>query len=545
MKTPVRAALDPCAAIIQAALVLLMLVSCAGGSGDADVVARWNGGDITRADYESWLLHHEQPGSDAALRAMVLTLMLADSGDEDGAADDLATRYALEAARQRVLVAALQRHVMAKLSVSPAELEKLQSEHPEAFHRPRKLRLRNIFLKVEDASRAAGVRRRMQSIRARLLDGDDFEEMARRVSESQTRFRGGHLGFLSAEELGPEIADGVRDLQPGQLSEVIEHPGGMTLFLCEEVREATTLTPEEVRQKLEQTLRRVRGREVWRDYTSGLLAGAEVQLKPGDPNTVLVVGDYRLGADALPEMAAVRLPSRDVADLDDRELERLLRSWALAVLCADRAEALGLDAEAEVAAKLRWSRLEVLARRELTRRVEERFQEPGEDELRAHFRRHSQQYQEPAAYSLDVIQLAAPPDHESREVIRRAVEIEGRLDAGEIGFDEAARRYSVHASAANGGHLPWVAKGQIAAFGPTAARAIHSMAPGESSGLLRTSSGLWIIALRDVRGPRPLSFEDVRDRVARDLAHERIRQLESEVRGEALEGIDLVTETSS
>ncbi len=542
---PVRDALYPCASMIQAAVVLLMLVSCAGGGGDPDVVARWNSGSITRGDYESWLLHHEQPASDAALRAMVLTLVLADSGSESGADDELGTRWELEAARQRVLVAALQRHVMAELSVSPAELERLQSEHSEAFHRPRKMRLRNIYVKVEDDSRTAEVRRRLQSIRGRLLEGADFEEMARRESESQTRFRGGHLGLLSAEELGPEIADGVRHLQPGQLSEVIEHPGGMTLFLCEEVREATSPTPEEVRQKLEQSLRRARGREVWKNYTTSLLAGADVELRLGDQETVLVVGDDRLSAEALSEIAAIRFPRRDVSDLDDREQEKLLRSWALGVLCADRAVELGLDTDVEIAAELRWSRLEILARRELTRRVEARYGDPSEDELRAYFSRRSQQYREPAAYSLDVMQLAAPPDHESGEVIRRAVDIESRLNAGEIDFDEAARRYSLHASAANGGHLGWIARGQVAAFGPTAARAIRSMAPGESSGLLRTSSGLWIIVLQDLRGPQPLDFESARGRVARDLAHERIRQLESEVREEALGGIDLVIETSS
>ena len=76
------------------------------------------------------------------------------------------------------------------------------------------------------------VRSRGQALEilARLKNGDDFGELARKKSIDPTADAGGFMGRLSLSELRPELRKAVSGLRPGQISGVIKIPAGYAIL---------------------------------------------------------------------------------------------------------------------------------------------------------------------------------------------------------------------------------------------------------------------------------------------------------------------------
>jgi len=531
-------------------LPLWGLLACAAAvaepGGDSAPVATWHGGSLSRADYQSWLEFQGVEDSPEAIRELVLVQTLAAISREKGLDQEPRMRLEVEALDQRLLVPALRREVLAGVKVSDQEVEALYRQNPQAFQGPRKLRLLNLYKRLGTTpDGAAAVRGRMAVLHRQLLEGADFETLARRESESQTRFRGGHLGYVDPDALPPAVSAVVRDLKPGQISPPVEHGDGVTIFLCEEVRAARTPNPDAVREKIRTQLARRQGRQRWAEVEALLLATGAPRLTPDSPKTVLEMSDYRMSAEDLATLVAMRLDGKKPTDLDRAQREKLLRDWAQGVLNVRHAIALGLHQDPRIAAALRWQRLRLLANRELVRRVEARFQPPTEEVIRAHFAAHRKRYQELASYDLSLIHfrgeddLDAGPGSASAERIAQAETVVHRIETGELSFEEAARRYSIHPSAAQGGRIGWLPQRQAVAWGATGIHALRQLEPGQQSGLLHLESGLWLFHLHARREARPLSFEDAREQIQQELGQQRVTALESALREEHLHEIGL------
>ncbi len=509
------------------------------------VIATWHGGCLTQEELNGWLAFRDPddaatpiPPEKASIRQLAYWKSLAAAARDEKLDRSTRVRLELEAMRHAVLTPALRRRVVKDVTVSDEEVEALRRDHPEAFRRPRKLKLRNIYKRFQGGVEAESIRLRMKQIRQQLLDGASFEELARKESVSQSARRGGTLGWVDPEELPAPVADAVRRLAPGMISQPVEHGGGISIFLCEEVRAAHLPTPDEVRAKLREGLLRQRRRQAWSGYQQRLLTAAPLQIDPGTASAVLELPGYRLGREDAAELVRLRWPASGHAP-DAEEMTALLQRWALGVLEARRAVELRLDREPETAATLRWRQMDILAHAELSRRLQPMLPKPTEVQLRHYFEDHRGRYREPTAYDLAVIDFGEPDPAHGEAMLRRAVEAARRVITGELSFAEAARRYSKHPSAAAGGSIGWRTQHQVALWGPTASRAIFALTPGESTDLLHLESGLKMYSLREVRKARDLPFKKVEDRVRTAWLQEQLPGLEAEARRAQLESIAL------
>ncbi|MBZ0111200.1 MAG: peptidylprolyl isomerase [Thermoanaerobaculia bacterium] len=513
------------------------------------IVATWQDGSLSSEEHASWRLHHGLEASPEAIREQVFVETMAAAARRRGVAEQRETQLDFERARYAVLLAALQRDVLEQVVVSDEQVEALRLATPTAFRRPRKVRLSNIYRRFEvGADGAERTRQRMDRVYEELLRGGDFADLARRESQSQSRFRDGSLGFLDVDALPLEVATAVESLQPGQVTLPIEHGEGVSIFLCQEIRPAIVPTADEVRTKLRANLQRIESRKAWDRYQEDLLTAANVTLRPEASDVPLIVGDYRIDRAQFEILCAQRWPERQLDSLSLEERSDVLRSWALGILGSRRAIERGLDRESRIAAALRWQGVEILAQKELVRRVDERLKPPGEEELRREFAAHPRRYREPESFELSAIHFAeetfadtkggmAPLD--SKEKSRSALGIVRRLEAGELAFDTAARDYSIHPSSEQGGYLGWLTRRQVAGWGSVAVGALTAIEPGERTGLLHLESGLWIFVLKDRREPAPGSYEASQEEVRADLRRKGIQDLEVVLREEQLAKIGL------
>jgi parvulin-like peptidyl-prolyl isomerase len=514
-----------------------VLAACSHPPPEEAVVATWEDGRLTRAAFDRWLAVHDlEPSADAVRRA-ALTHFLADAARRRGAENSPEFLLAIEADRHRILMRALENHIEEGIEIADAEVEQWREAHPEAFQRPRRLYLRGIFKRLpEEADERAEVFQRMATLRERVLDGADLAALAATESHSQNRFREGAVGFVDPEELPPAVRDAVVDLEVGDVSALVEHGGGLAFYACERIQPAVRPDAEQVRFKLRQNLFRQRRGERMDALHERLAEGITVT---PDRDPVLTVGDYSLPAEWLPMLAQERIGDQRADRLTGQQVHRLLGEWGMRVALSDHAEHLGLDRAPAVAAALAWRTPRALATDELRHRVDARLRAPSEAELRALFEQRGDRLRHPAAVRVAVIQYADADGPRNPDTLETARRIQARIRSGELDFEQAAREHSILPSSANGGRLDWVTPQQLGSVDAHLLRPVRQLSPGENTGLLHLSTGLWSVKLLERREARPMSFEEAREQLVEIHRSAQIERLEAEVRERALESMDL------
>jgi len=83
---------------------------------------------------------------------------------------------------------------------------------------------------VDDKAKQASMAK-LNELRARVLAGESFEELAKQYSQDPgSAVQGGYLGFFKRKELVPEYEAAALRLEPGQLSPVVESQFGFHLI---------------------------------------------------------------------------------------------------------------------------------------------------------------------------------------------------------------------------------------------------------------------------------------------------------------------------
>ena len=119
-------------------------------------------------------------------------------------------------------------------------------------------------------------------------------------------------------------------------------------------------------------------------------------------------------------------------------------------------------------------------------------------------------------------QFAAQPVASASHILvsteKQANELLEQINAGEITFEDAARRFSSCPSSANGGSLGDFGRGQMV---PEFDEACFSMQPGEIKGPVKTQFGYHIIRLDSLKTSETVSFNEARDAIESHLMNEK------------------------
>jgi len=151
--------------------------------------------------------------------------------------DDLRARYR-EDIRERLLVDGLvERRLRPGVFVSSREVEEFYQSHIDSIPLvPAKVTLSHIMIAVvpgEEMEKAA--KERAEAILALVKEGQDFAMLARRFSEDPgSAPQGGDLGYFGRGEMVPEFETAAFDLQPGEVSGLVQTVFGYHILKCEE-----------------------------------------------------------------------------------------------------------------------------------------------------------------------------------------------------------------------------------------------------------------------------------------------------------------------
>ncbi len=166
--------------------------------------------EVTKAIEEN----RKQLGGDDAFNAQLAA--------EGLTLEDLKKMYRVQI-KNRMLVERVLRRDMERARTEPTEAELralFEERKAELPQRPEVAHLKTIFIGFESASSAASATRtKVEAIRARIVRGEDFGEVAKKESEDPSAALGGDLGWLRPKDLRePAFANAVGSLKVGEVS---------------------------------------------------------------------------------------------------------------------------------------------------------------------------------------------------------------------------------------------------------------------------------------------------------------------------------------
>lgn len=94
-----------------------------------------------------------------------------------------------------------------------------------------------IFIPVDDPATEAEVRRFVDEVIGQLRRGSAFQAVATQFSQSQTAVQGGDLGWVTAQQLDPEVVAVVERMPAGAISNAIRVAGGYQIVTLRGKRE--------------------------------------------------------------------------------------------------------------------------------------------------------------------------------------------------------------------------------------------------------------------------------------------------------------------
>lgn len=274
---------------ILAAAVVLVTPACDLGARDsgATPIAQVGQRQILLRDFEAMLLATTAGDAPDLVRSRLLDqylerqILLEEARDRGIRVEDADLQRAmardgrsaadtgyLEKLRTALMVEGLLRSVLAQAAqITTAEEERFFEAHPEMFHRPKSLVLRQILL--EDGQSAAALRGQL------LAEPGRFVEAARQYSSSPD---GGSPRAYALEDLPHEVSLALSSLKPGEISPVVEVPPGFLIFLLEERREPRSLSLDEARPAIQARLLESRGTGVRTQLLAELRRKLDVKL---------------------------------------------------------------------------------------------------------------------------------------------------------------------------------------------------------------------------------------------------------------------------
>jgi parvulin-like peptidyl-prolyl isomerase len=145
------------------------------------------------------------------------------------------------------------------VSVNAEEVRAYYDANPGLFTDPERIHVRHVFLRVDPSTteeQKAEMRRTLEGLRKRALQGESFEALADQYSQDPRAGKGGDLGYLTRGQLAKDFEQAVFALQAGQISGVVSSTYGYHLVQAVDHQPQSSVSFEKVKDPLSGFLRR-------------------------------------------------------------------------------------------------------------------------------------------------------------------------------------------------------------------------------------------------------------------------------------------------
>ena len=163
----------------------------------------------------------------------------------------------MENIREQMAVGMLtSEEVFRRARVTPEQVRMEYEARKERYFIPEKVKYSVVVLNKGATPEDQGVKRKeAESIRKRILDGEDFNDVAKEVSEGSRAAEGGAFPWMQPKDARSELQETLRTLPAGEISEIIETDTELYLVKVDARRQAGHKSFDDVRQSIKATLK--------------------------------------------------------------------------------------------------------------------------------------------------------------------------------------------------------------------------------------------------------------------------------------------------
>jgi peptidyl-prolyl cis-trans isomerase SurA len=180
---------------------------------------------------------------------------------------------------QRVISSEVGSHI----TVPEEEISKYYDAHKSEYVRPEQVALREIEVSTQGKKpeELPDLKKKAETALKRVQDGEDFAEIAKRLSDGSTKTQGGFLGVYKRGELSKELEEVVFKLKRNDLTEVMETKQGYLVLQVLEHYDEGEQPLSKVKSDIMDKLYGVRMEPAMRIYLKTLREESYVIIKPG------------------------------------------------------------------------------------------------------------------------------------------------------------------------------------------------------------------------------------------------------------------------
>ena len=169
------------------------------------------------------------------------------------------------------------------INIGESDARKYYDEHKAEFVRPEQVALREIIVNTEGKkdSELPDLKKKAETALKRVKDGEDFGEIAKRLSDGSTKDQGGYIGTFKRGELAKQLEDVVFAMKRNDLTDVIETKQGYLVFQVLEHYDEGQQSFEKVQDEIKERLYNEKLEPAVREYLKTLREESYVVIKPG------------------------------------------------------------------------------------------------------------------------------------------------------------------------------------------------------------------------------------------------------------------------
>ena len=175
----------------------------------------------------------------------------------------------------------IKNHVVKGADVSDEESRAFYDQNASMFQKPEQIQARHILIKMEgDVTEAqkAEARAKIEMVRKKALDGEDFAALASEYSEGPSRTKGGDLGYFRRGQMVKPFDDVAFALEPGKISDIVETQFGYHIIEVTDRQPASVVSYETAQAQIVERLKQEKSRREIRQYIETLRAKADIKL---------------------------------------------------------------------------------------------------------------------------------------------------------------------------------------------------------------------------------------------------------------------------
>ena len=203
---------------------------------------------------------------------------------------------------QRVISSEVGSHIV----IGDEEIQKYYDAHKAEYVRPEQVALREIEVSTLDKKpeEIPDLKKKAETALKRVKDGEDFGEIAKRLSDSKTKTQGGFLGVYKRGELSKELEDTVFKMKKNDLTDVTETKQGFLILQVLEHYDEGEQSLAKVKNEIMDKLYGVRMEPAMREYLKTLREQSFVVIKPGYQDAAGGAGNSEIQeVNATPELS--------------------------------------------------------------------------------------------------------------------------------------------------------------------------------------------------------------------------------------------------